>query len=224
LDAYEMHNGGSVADLLLLLQKRGEEYDDKVFTVRTAPARHVLFDTAETIRRWRTSVMEFDHKDPHSVERCINPIRDEQTWEWLYLLTIAYGDTDDFISRIWQLHDLISAGLSKDTLALSNLISLLTYWGKYSRRPLQYIHCNLRGVYFKDLSQLEFYGSDLTQAKTPEDTKLQDTRFICCLFDKETLLWLQGKEECCLAAPCYVEQSSEGDFVKQVAEPDESCH
>jgi hypothetical protein len=222
LDAYEMHNGALIHDLLELLQERASQYAAAVSALRAAPPRHVLYDTAEAIIRWTRHVEHFDRKDPKSIGLCIDPIRGEQAWEWLYLVRIAYADKDHFVTRLWELHDLISNGLFQDTLALSNIISLLAYWNKFGQRPFQYIHCNLRGVLLSNLSQLEFYASDLTQAKTHDNPQLCGAKFVCCLFEKETLEWLEKLQACNLAASCYIERLEDGVVVKKLRTHDAS--
>jgi Trypsin-like peptidase domain len=178
-------------------------------------AVHRLYDTARRLLEWRNCVLFFSrehHLQPKLdyLRLCVAAIREEQTWDWLYLLKIAHATDQIMIKGIWELHDMLSTGLYRHTSALSNIVSLLCYLGAYSHRDgLHYLHCNLRGVLMSSsVTKAKFEATDLTGAVLQVDAardRLVDTTFVSCLFDEETLRWLT--ENGCKLLGCYVERS-----------------
>jgi uncharacterized protein YjbI with pentapeptide repeats len=116
------------------------------------------------------------------------------------------------VARLEQLHQwLIAEGWRySDSFALSNIVSVLAFLGRFRVQDATYAHCNLRNAFIVNGALIErslfhgvdfagarihgakitdgkFYGVDFTSARF-EDTELDGTsRFVGCRFDNQTL-------------------------------------
>jgi hypothetical protein len=204
LDAYKAGDGSrSILDLLI---QRGSSYPralDKV--ARRIPERHVLYEVAEGIRIWTEKVKKLDSSRGETVARCITDVKDEQTWEWLYLLKLR--DHSDVVDKVWQLHDFLKKSSFRHTAALSNIISLLTNWGEYGKyvERQKYFHCNLRRVLLDTkIVDAEFYYTDLTEAQLEANLDFENAAFVSCLLDSKTraeLISRFGSARCHISEP-----------------------
>ncbi|GJD76177.1 helix-turn-helix domain-containing protein [Methylobacterium goesingense] len=165
---------------------------------------NVLYETAKQVREWAIklqelgSVTQTGHDDALRIKECIKLIQDEQTWEWLYLSKFGYAETY-LVRTLWRVHEVLMLGDSRETMALSNVISLLCYWEVFDMLPGQkrvYIHSNLRGVFLRrEIDNMDLYSVDLTQAILSRGVRFHNVKFIGCLFDRETFRKLKQRRE-----------------------------
>lgn len=149
----------------------------------------LMFDACVDIEEWRKEMLQWEESEP--LDACVAPILTERTWEWLYLVKLAYSNDSSLKAKLIQLHEKLRCGERRNSKALSNVVSLLAYMEQYAevdKDERKYVHCNLEGVLLpRDLTDVKFRATNLTDAKNKEAVHSHGAEFFDCLFDKGTL-------------------------------------